>query len=99
MNPKISVEMLWVQSLYTAMIFLVPEYFGSSNVVLTTVNEPSELWDESIIRTAKGALFFYGGWWIANIVRGIQDCSAQHILPGHYSDIVFLKEIGVESPS
>mmetsp|Transcript_32106 Transcript_32106/g.78012 ORF Transcript_32106/g.78012 Transcript_32106/m.78012 type:complete len:578 (-) Transcript_32106:24-1757(-) len=112
LSPKISIvkhnfmDIIWMHSLLSAMV-LVPEYFGSSSVVLGTVfisTQPPSLATSlknhyhNHNKRQKGVPFVHGEWWIADIVRLLflgYMIAILFISLGHYSDIANLKVIGV----
>ncbi|CAJ1959789.1 unnamed protein product [Cylindrotheca closterium] len=110
-DPKISLgkhmfmDILWVQSLLSAMI-LIPEYFGSSSVMLATSfmlsNSPSLGMSLKShyhhFHSQKGRPFVYGEWWLSDIIKCLflgYMVSAFCICLGHYSDMANLKVTGV----
>ena len=110
LNPKISLgkhifmDIMWMHSLLSAMV-LVPEYFGSSSVVLATVfistqppNLATSLKTHYHANSQKGVPFVHGEWWIADIVKWIfvgYFIAILSICLGHYSNIANLKVIGI----
>jgi len=111
LSPKISLgkhlfmDILWVHSLFSAMI-LVPEYFGSSSVMLAigflSTNPPSLGMSLKShyhhFHSQEGKQFIYGEWWIADLIKCVllgYMVSVLIIYLGHYYSMALLKQIGV----
>lgn len=112
LNPKISLgkhlfmDVMWVQLLLSAMI-LVPEYFGSSSVMLANAfllsNPPSlgmslKSHYHHFHSQKKRQQFVYGDWWLADIIKWLfvgYLASALFISLGQYLAIPSLRVVGV----
>ncbi|CAJ1959792.1 unnamed protein product [Cylindrotheca closterium] len=107
LSPKISMlkhvfmDIMWTHSLLSTMV-LVPEYFGSSSVMLaiTFISILPPFLATSLkthYHNQKDVPFVHGEWWIADILRWIfagYFIAMMCICLGHYSQIAFLKVIG-----
>lgn len=109
-NPKISIlkhhflDIMWVHTLFSAMV-LVPDYFGSSSVVLGAiffatqpVNLATHLKTHYSNSGRKGEPFIHGEWWVSDIVRWIYvgyNLAIVGICLGYYWSQEWLLQLGV----